>query len=251
METAVEPQTAPTLQSSDPSQSPQAPGAPAAASPTSPSSTSPVGDRPDWLPESYWDAEKGLKADDWKAHLATLQTEAEQAKARMAGVPEKADAYELKLPEGEKMPDGFQLNPDDPRVAMAREFAHANKLTQAEFQGLVALDTKIKQAETDWVRQQSAEAFKRLGPNGQARVEAVKASIEARVGKELAPHLVAMLVTDNQVVAFEQAFGSTTQFNAGGRAGESAQKGAIPGFDKMGFRQRMAALDAAKQAAVR
>ena len=60
-----------------------------------------------------------------------------------AQVPADPDGYELTLPEDFEHPDPgnpLEINPDDPRLPAAREFAHRHNLTQAQFRELLALD---------------------------------------------------------------------------------------------------------------
>ncbi len=54
--------------------------------------------RPDYIPESFWDTEKGsVKLEDFGKNYATLQSELTTLKSKQVQVPEK---YDLKLPEG-------------------------------------------------------------------------------------------------------------------------------------------------------
>src|SRR5690606_11132097 len=89
--------------------------------------------RPDWLPETIWDADKGFKKDDFDS-LVALKAETD---SRRASVPAEAGKYEVNLPASFKMPEGFELkegecmiNEADPRVAALREWAHSQCMTQ-------------------------------------------------------------------------------------------------------------------------
>lgn len=164
-------------------------------------------ERPDYIPENWWDGDKGFKADDFNALVAR---DAERA-AELAQVPEAADKYEAKLPATFKLPEGFKLpdgqeaaiNPDDPRVAAARDFAFANKMSQAGFESLLEMGIQMDISEQGRLDEALKEQVEKLGTKGQERVEAVTSWLGAKLGGELAGALAPMLYTAKQVEAFE------------------------------------------------
>jgi hypothetical protein len=157
---APPPATAPAAQTAAPEASTPA-AAPAAAA------------KPDWLPDTYWDAdagtgkweqlakdreELGQRFANGKAAYAeavrgeiTEQVKAELDAARKKAVPEKPEAYTLAVPEG--LPDGvvvldkapgadfapepgkryIVLQDDHPMLGMWREIAHELELPQEAF----------------------------------------------------------------------------------------------------------------------
>jgi len=163
--------------------------------------------RPDWLPESIWDADKGFKADDFNA-LVSLKAETD---SRRASVPEKADKYAVKLPADFKLPEGFELkdgekliDETDPRVAKAREWAHANGKTQAEFEGLLALGAEMDIAERGRLKEAVTEERNKLGGRAVERIKAVTTWLDAKLGAEDAASLHSMMFTAKQISAFER-----------------------------------------------
>ncbi len=206
--------------------------------------------RPGNVPEAYWDAEKGaLRTDD----LLAAFTEASAAKAKLderaALIPKDPAEYKLILGEDFVIPEGMTVNETDPRFAAFREAAHAEGLTQVQFDRLakIQLSHEIKAAQaTQAARAASLAAeLKSLGPKGEERVNAVVQAIAGRVGEE-GKGLVSKLETAADITAFEKLLnpGSNGGFSQTGR--EAADPTDIPGFETMTFRQRMAAIDQRK-----
>lgn len=160
---------------------------------------------PAGLEPVFWDAEKGsVKWDDLNREVAALRTaKAEWDNARSA-VPESPDNYEFKLPEGFQVPEGLVLNPDDPRLPMARKMAHEGQFTQKQFELLARMDAEFKAAEAaEFNRLIKAEGEK-LGPDGgKARRDAVTRGLVGQLGEAATRHLVPMMVGVAQVQAFE------------------------------------------------
>lgn len=163
--------------------------------------------RPDYIPENFWDADKGFKTEDFNG-LVAFKAEHD---ANLAQVPAKPDAYEVKLPKDFKLPDGFELpegqespiDADDPRISHLREFAHANQMSQSQFEGMVALGAQMDIAEKASIDAALAEQSEKLGAKGKERVSAVTTWLGAKIGGELAQAIAPMLFTAKQVEAFE------------------------------------------------
>lgn len=162
--------------------------------------------RPDYIPENWWDGEKGFKSEDFQALVAR---DAENA-ARLAQVPEAADKYEAKLPHDFKLPDGVEipdgesaLNPDDPRIAAARDFAHANQMSQAQFEGMLAMGVQLDLAEQGRINDAVKQQVELLGAKGAERVGAVKTWIAAKLPADQAEALTGMMFTAKTIEAFE------------------------------------------------
>lgn len=125
--------------------------------------------------------------------------------------PESADGYEMRLPETFEFPDNAQFRRDDaffdsndPRMALARNFAHANKLTQAQFENLIAVGVNADLAEQAAINEALKAEVEALGDKAKERVKAVADWLGAKLGGEAAAALVPMLMTATQVRAFER-----------------------------------------------
>ncbi|MBB4066758.1 hypothetical protein [Gellertiella hungarica] len=162
--------------------------------------------RPDYIPESFWDSEKGFKADDLNA-LVAFKAEHD---ANLAQVPDAPDGYKLALPKDFKLPEGltvdgaeFQLDESDPRFGMLRDFAHSRQMSQSDFEGMVAFGVQLDAAEQARLQEALTEQAEKLGTKGKARVEAVNTWLGAVLGSGPAAELSKMLYTAGQVEAFE------------------------------------------------
>lgn len=181
--------------------------------------------RPDWLPETIWDADKGFKKDDFDG-LVALKAETD---SRKASVPASADKYEIKLPQSFKLPDGFELkdgetlvNPEDPRVKAAQEWAHSQGKTQVEFEQLLEFGANMDIAERGRLKEAVTAEREKLGNRGVERIKAVTTWLDAKLGAEAAESLHAMMFTARQIEAFERLM----QLNRGdvpGRPGASRE----------------------------
>lgn len=180
--------------------------APGGASPpaSDPNAKPAVAARPEYLDAAYWDEKAGApKLDALAKDLGDLKTFKANEDVRRQGVPEKADGYKLTLPPDVKLPDGFALNDNDPRLAPARALAHELGLPQEAFSKLIALDVQMKAAEHGQLQDAIKAEQTKLGANAQQRIDAVSTALSGRVGAEAAKHLIPMMATAAQVEAFE------------------------------------------------
>lgn len=134
--------------------------------------------RPDFLPEKFWDAEKGEPrleglAKSYGELEKTRGKSLDELKAdwdneRLSVRPESADKYEL--PDSEVLDKEAMAN--SPVVAVWREMAYAAGLDQEGFsKGL----TDYAKVVMDQQEAAKAEEMKALGENAQARIDAVGA----------------------------------------------------------------------------
>lgn len=167
--------------------------------------------RPEGIPDEYWDDEAGVKHTDMLAKMNELTAFKSEVDSRSASLPENADGYEVKLPDDFKLPEGFELpegeefniNSDDPRVAMAREFAFANNMDQKGFESLLALGAQADiQEQADFNAKIKTEA-ESLGGRHKDRINAVTSWLNAKLGDQLGSALSSKLYTADQVKAYE------------------------------------------------
>jgi len=149
--------------------------------------------------------------------------------------PENADDYEMRLPETFAFPetarfgrDDTSFDSDDPRMGLARNFAHANKLTQNQFENLIAIGVNADLAEQAAINEALKAEVEALGAKAKERVKAVTDWLGAKLGGEAAAALVPMLMTAKQVQAFERLM----QLNRGAVPGNPGA-GREPGTSEM------------------
>lgn len=190
--------------------------------------------RPDWLPEKFWDtgaaaprvedlaksyreAEKliakragELDGEDYKKfaeqHFQTRRSEVEQQiKTELKkGVPEKPDDYKAVLSEqavkewkGER--DLTQSMKDDPAYTWFTQFAHQSGLSQQQFeQGLGGFLGSFQAYHAN----QLAGEMAQLGDNAQGRIDTLKAALAGQLGDRAGP-LAATITSAAQVQALE------------------------------------------------
>lgn len=221
-------------------------GAPSVAS----QSTLPTGSepaalaRPEGVPEDLWDTKTGLKAADLALRMTEYGELKAAAEARRAAIPATADLYQPALPEGVKLPDGYAINPNDPRLPGLRELAHKEGWSQQQFSQVIALDMQRAQKEdADRNALITAERDK-LGTNAPARIDAVQNWVAGTAeSPEVAKQVNSMMVTASIVRHFERLQKALTsqgvdQLRTGHREGQPDPNA---DFHKQSFpEQRMA-----------
>lgn len=162
--------------------------------------------RPDYIPETWWDADKGFKTEDFNA-LVAFKAEHD---ANRAQVPEKPDGYKpalpksFKLPEGIEMPEGESLiDENDPRIVAARDFAHSKGMSQADFEELIAFGVNLDINEQTSMKEAVTKQKELLGAKAEERIGAVKTWVAAKLPADQAEALTSMMFTAKQIEAFE------------------------------------------------
>lgn len=218
---------------------------PESASPVaeaSDASRTPPPERPQIVPEEFWDAEAGPKFDDIFGQFNELKAFKASRDSELAQVPDDPAGYEIGLPEGFKVPDGytFELDPDDPIVGPARDFAKKHNLTPDGFKEMVGLLGAYQIAEHEQMQAAQEAEREKLGTKAVQRIDAVTRGLEARLGKEMAGALLPMLFTAKQVQAFEKLIAAQPAgFNAAGREATSKPELSDEEWDRMSSAQKI------------
>src|SRR5262249_57717511 len=133
--------------------------------------------RPEWMPESHWDAATNSVRVDGLKDVFTRDSAARAAKAQL---PERPDDYEIALPSDFKVPDGSGITPEqiginenDPRIPAVRAFAHKHGLSQAAVADLVAFDAQQQLAAYHAEVARLGEENQKLGDKAEERTRAV------------------------------------------------------------------------------
>lgn len=212
-----------------------------AASPATTAQTTKV-ERPEWLPENFWDGDKGeAKGKEFRTTFDELSAfKAAQDSARLSR-PQKAEEYKADLPKDWKAPEGleFKLDPDDPMVKQYREFALEAGLDQEKFTKGLGLVAALRVGEAQQIKAAQDAEIAKLGANASARVDAVMTWMNAQ-GFE---HLPKMLVTADIVGEVEKLIGKfssqgAANFNSGHRD-HAPQKMTEDEYSKLSPRQKL------------
>src|SRR5262245_39785400 len=177
-----------------------------------------------------------------------MARKAEIASGR-AQVPASPDGYRPDLPGDFKPADGFEVTIDetDPSFVAARALAFKSGMSQRAFSELLAIHaTSQLREQTEIAAARDAELAK-LGTTAPLRIDAMNRWLDARG----ASALKGSVWTAEQVEAIEhliQAFQTQGASSAPANHGEQPPgDGRIPGYDKMTFEQRMAAIDSLRR----
>lgn len=135
--------------------------------------------RPEWLPETYWDATSSAPKG---ADIASAFKERDELKsaaaAIKAAIPPSADQYKLEIPKEIALPADIELKADDPLIAELRTAAFDAGLPQDKFSNmlgkLAAKVGELKKAEQSALADAVKKRDEALGANGPARVQAVQ-----------------------------------------------------------------------------
>lgn len=178
-----------------------------------------------------------------ESELAEMMQRQAQDDLRKATLPPTPDAYELKLPEGTKLPGDIavQFDANDPGLIAARNWAHARGIDQRGFSEVLAIYASHV-AQQEAVLQDRARAeIAKAGANGPQRVDAVGRWITGMVGEADAKPIRATIVTDSHLRFYEklmtqQISQGTMPFSQQHRVAPDANK--IPGYENMSFEQK-------------
>lgn len=203
-------------------------GAGSSASPApAQADAAPRPEKPEGVPDAFWDAEKGVDFAKWSQEHAELVAEKAARDSAAASVVESPDKYEISLPADVPLPEGFEFDISDshPMVGPLREFAFANKLTQEQVNGLVKLDLQRQLGEIEQMREAASAEKAKLGSKATERIDAVTRWAQATLGAEHANALLPMMYSARQVEAFEKlitaAGGKLPSYGSGGREAAS------------------------------
>lgn len=162
--------------------------------------------RPDWLPETAWNAEKGVDLDafgkHWTEQVAPVLTRDAAEQVRRAALPQKPEDVKIELPKDFTIPQGveFALDPSKPEFTKLQAAAVKHGLSNEAVSDLVGVYAEtLVGSESTLAAAKTAEIAK-LGANGPARVTALSTFFDA-MG---APEMKGMLVTSGIVQAAER-----------------------------------------------
>lgn len=227
---------------------PPADTAPAAASPSTPPSpnAAAAADRPSFLPEQFWDAEKKApKLEDLTGEFKKLDDAAKAEAARRDSLPKAPGDYKVELTPDFKMPEGMDLDMKSAGWGKLAEFAKARGLDQKGFSELATLHLQTQLEAQGALRKSIADDFTaKLGDRADARVTAAQNFLTALVGEDAGKAAAQAFIKPEIVMALEKAQAAlasagVTSFSTTGREGKPPED-KIPGYENMSFQQRWA-----------
>ena len=199
-------------------------------------------ERPDGLADKYWNAETNeVNFADLNSHISDHETFKAGIESLAAQVPEDAGKYDLALPEKFELPEGakFELDEEGFLAKGFREFAFENKLSQATVTALMELYAGNEVNDFTVQQEASAKAIEELGPRAEQRALAVDQWIDGLAGDktDLATALKASMTSKAALEGFELIMRKATGVKL------SAVPGGNPGIfnEKMTPEQRLAA----------
>lgn len=204
--------------------------------------------RPDWVPETFFDTEKGeVKGTDLRKHIDELATFKAAEDSRRATLPQTPEAYEAKLPEGFKAPDGIDVKIDvnDPMLKNARELAHAKGWSQSDFSEALGIVAAMKAQEAATYETLKTKNLEGLGTKGPERIDAVTRYLSANFPEAVVKPVLATMATTAHVEMFEAFIsklasqGRTSTFTQTGRDVDTG-KVSPEVYEKMSYGEKKA-----------
>lgn len=163
-------------------------------------------DRPEHVPEKFWDAESGqVKTDS----VLESYTQLEKRFGAFTGAPEE---YEFSLSQ-ELSEQGIELSADDPLIEQFKEMAKesnmsaemANKLVNMYVEGQYANSLGGEEAEQARI----AEEMKQLGDKAEMRINNISRWADANLSEEVREGLLEATTTAKGVMAVERLIAMT------------------------------------------
>jgi hypothetical protein len=199
--------------------------------------------RPDYIPESHWDATKNAPKETFGQHVKDLTAFQAAEQSRKLAIPQKPEDYKLALPKTWQPPEGveYKLDEKDPRWERARAWAHKYGIPQEAFEEGIEMLASTEVASATEISKARNNQINALGVNGTARVSAALTWLDAKGYGAMK----GMVVTKDIVEAVELMM----RRDLGGHFSQShrvaaVENGKIDGYEKMTFEQRRATQDA-------
>ncbi len=174
-----------------------------------------ISGRPEYIPEKYWDQERGTaKVEDMGKGYIELSSKLGQRDEKIReeisaelkskgseGVPESPDKYDFQVEEG-ILPEGteFKLDKENPVFQEFNEFAHKNGLNQNQYNAMLSLYAKNELA----MRPDFAAEKQKLGDNAQARIERVDLWAKANLTESSYDSIVRNASSGEFILAMEE-----------------------------------------------
>jgi len=135
---------------------------------------------------------------------------------------------------------------NDPGLIAAKSWAHSRGLDQGAFSEMLTLYASHVAQQEATLAARAREELAKVGPNAPQRVDAISRWIRGEFGDQDARPIIASIVTDAQLRAWERVqqkieSQGVGRFSQSHRAAPEDSK--IPGYDRMTYDQRRFAQD--------
>lgn len=142
--------------------------------------------RPEWLPENYFDAEKGaIKLEDFGKHYGELAGAAKTEADRLAAYPSKVEELKFDLPAELKLPEGLKIDDSNPTFVGFRKFIFDNRIDPKVGSQMLGMYAAERASEVDAINKRIDKEREQLGPNHAQRVAALRSFLDAKIGQPL------------------------------------------------------------------
>lgn len=189
--------------------------------------------RPEYVPESFWDAKAGKITDDkaLSEHFNQIIARDAAEQSRKLSLPEKPDAYKVELPADFKPPEGveFKFNDADPLLAQARTMAHEMGISQEGFSKLLGLYAGSQIASQQAIANARNAEIAKLGTTGPARITALDTFFKAQLGEAEGRQFMSRVLTASDVAIAEKLVAKITNQGVGNFRGTGREAPEAPG----------------------
>jgi hypothetical protein len=185
------------------------------ADPNSP----PAPDAPAAAAEKY---KVGSKFEVTEAELEAMLQRQSAEDLKRASLPPAPEAYEAKLPADMKLPAGieYKFNDADPSLIAARNWAHANGMSQDQFSQVLGIYASHVTGQEAKLAEIARAEIAKVGPNAPQRVDAIGRWIRSEIGDADAKPILASLCTDSHLRFYERMQQKITNQGVAGFSGK-------------------------------
>lgn len=181
--------------------------------------TAAANSRPEYVPESHWDAAASKVKDDkaFAAHLNEIISRDAAETIRRNALPQTPDAYKIELPKEFTPPAGieFKFNDGDPLLAQARAMAHEMGIGQEGFSKLLGLYAGSQISTNQAVQTARNAEIAKLGATGPARIDALTTFFGAQLGEAEGKQFMSRILTASDVGIAEKLVAKIAQSGGG------------------------------------
>ena len=198
------------------------------------------------MPEAHWDAAAGKIKDTFATYVNDHVAFKALEDSRRLSLPQRPEDYKVTNTPAWKPPPGveFKLNPDDPGMVAARQYAQKHQISQDGFAELMDIYASVEVGSKQRIQQAHANEMAKLGANATSRLDAVTTFLKSQLGEDMARDVSKFLFTSTQVEAWEKIMATVRTQGASSYTPQHAENAPTKISDeeyaKMSFGERRA-----------